>query len=244
VVVDEVLARGLFGHDNPVGKLVEASVADGDVEFEIIGVVGASRYFDLHQSPPPMIFFSLQQAGPYMPTLHVRAGSANTATVASEVRREFGVIDKNVPIFDIKTLRDRALDNLAQQRLVSDLAAAFGALALTLVTIGLYGLVAFSVAQRTREIGIRVALGAERKQIMSLIAWQGMQVVLIGVALGLPISFLLARQIAGMLYTVHPDDPLSFATVMFVLGVVTMLACYIPARRATRVDPMVALRYE
>ncbi len=154
------------------------------------------------------------------------------------------MIDKNVPIFDIKTLRDRALDNLAQQRLVSDLAAAFGTLALTLVTIGLYGLVAFSVAQRTREIGIRVALGAERKQIMSLIAWQGMQVVLIGIALGLPSSFLLARQIAGMLYTVHPDDPLSFATVMFVLGVVTTLACYIPARRATRVDPMVALRHE
>ena len=244
VVVDEVLARRLFGNDDPVGKMVEAPVEDGDVEFEIIGVVGASRYFDLHQSPPSMIFFSLQQAGPYMPTLHVRAGSANTATVVSEVRREFGVIDKNVPIFDIKTLRDRALDNLAQQRLVSDLAAAFGALALTLVTIGLYGLVAFSVAQRTREIGIRVALGAERKQIMSLIAWQGMQVVLIGVALGLPISFLLARQIAGMLYTVQPDDPLSFATVMFVLGVVTTLACYIPARRATHVDPMVALRHE
>ena len=244
VVVDEVLARRLFGNDDAVGKMVEASVQEGDVEFEIIGVVGASRYFDLHQSPPPMIFFSLQQAGPYMPTLHVRAGSANTATVVSEVRREFGAIDKNVPIFDIKTLRDRALDNLAQQRLVSDLAAAFGALALTLVTIGLYGLVAFSVAQRTREIGIRVALGAERKQIMSLIAWQGMQVVLIGVALGLPISFLLARQIAGMLYAVHPDDPLSFATVMFVLGVVTMLACYIPARRAMRLDPMIALRYE
>ena len=244
VVVDEVLARRLFGNDDAVGKMVEASVQEGDVEFEIIGVVGASRYFDLHQSPPPMIFLSLQQTGPYMPTLHVRAGSANTATVVSEVRREFGVIDKNVPIFDIKTLRDRALDNLAQQRLVSDLAAAFGALALTLVTIGLYGLVAFSVAQRTREIGIRVALGAERKQIMSLIAWQGMQVVLIGVVLGLPISFLLARQIAGMLYAVHPDDPLSFATVMFVLGVVTILACYIPARRAMRVDPMIALRYE
>jgi predicted permease len=244
VVVDEVLARRLFGSDDPVGKMVNASLEEGDVEFEIIGVVGASRYFDLHQSPPPMIFFSLQQAGPYMPTLHVRAGSANTATVVSEVRREFGVIDKNVPIFDIKTLRDRALDNLAQQRLVSDLAAAFGALALTLVTIGLYGLVAFSVAQRTREIGIRVALGAERKQIMSLIAWHGMHVVLIGVALGLPISFFLARQIAGMLYTVHPDDPLSFATVMFVLGVVTMLACYLPARRALRVDPIIALRYE
>src|SRR5260370_9897530 len=106
--------------------MVEASVQEGDVEFEIIGVVGASRYFDLHQSPPPMIFFSLQQAGPYMPTLHVRAGSANTATVVSEVLREFGLIAINGPIFDIKTLRDRALDNLAQQLLVSALRDAFG----------------------------------------------------------------------------------------------------------------------
>src|SRR5260370_12487995 len=203
--------------------MVEASVQEGEVEFEIIGVVGASRYFDLHKSPELMIFFSLQQAGPYMPTIHVRAGSANTATVVSEVLREFGVIDKNVPIFDIKTLRDRALDNLAQQRLVSDLAAAFGALALTLVTIGLYGLVAYSVAQRTREIGIRVALGAERKQIMRLIACQGIQFVLIVVALGLPISFLLARQIAGMLYTVHPDDPPPSLPLLFLFASLTTL---------------------
>src|SRR5258708_38711086 len=107
-----------------------------------------------------MIFFSLQQAGPYMPTLHVRAGSANTATVVSEVRREFGVIDKNVPIFDIKTLRDRALDHLAQQRLVNDLAAAFGTLALAVGTSGLYCLEALSVAPPTPEIGDRVGLGS------------------------------------------------------------------------------------
>lgn len=148
------------------------------------------------------------------------------------------------PIFDIRTLRDRALDTLAQQRLVSNLAAAFGGLALTLVAVGLYGLMAFSVAQRTREIGIRVALGAERKQIMSSVAWQGMGIVFIGVALGLPVSFLLAHLMAGMFYNVHPYDPLSFATVTIVLGVVSLLACYIPARRAIRVDPIVALRYE
>ena len=105
-------------------------------------------------------------------------------------------------------------------------------------------LMAFSVAQRTREIGIRVALGAERKQIMSLVAWQGMRIVFIGVALGLPASLLLTHLMAGMLYNVHPDDPLSFATVTFVFGMVTLLACYIPARRATCVDPQVALRYE
>ncbi|PYT54464.1 MAG: hypothetical protein DMG46_21995 [Acidobacteria bacterium] len=227
VVVDELLAQRLFGSSNPIGKMIEAPVQGNDVAFEIIGVVRSSRYYDLHQTSPPMIFYNLQQAGPYMPTLHVRVSSANPETVVSEVRREFGVIDRNVPIW-----------------LVSDLAGAFGALALSLVAVGLYGLMAFSVAQRTREIGIRAALGADRKRIMTLVAWQGMRIVFIGVALGLPASFLLTRLMAGMLYDVHPDDPLSFATVTFVLSMVSLLACYIPARTATKVDPMVALRYE
>src|SRR5438477_5310606 len=240
VVVDELLARRLFGSGNAIGKMIEAPVQGNDVAFEIIGVVRSSRYYDLHQTSPPMIFYNLQQAGPYMPTLHVRVGSASPEIVVSEVRREFGVIDRNVPIFDIRTLRDRALDTLAQQRLVSDLAAAFGALALSLVAVGLYGLMAFSVAQRTREIGIRVALGADRKRILSLVAWQGMKIVFIGVALGLPASFLLTHLMAGMLYNVHPDDPVSFATVTFALGMVSLLACYIPARRAMKVDRMVA----
>ena len=244
VVVDELLAQRLFGSSNPIGKMIEAPVQGNDVAFEIIGVVRSSRYYDLHQTSPPMIFYNLQQAGPYMPTLHVRVSSANPETVVSEVRREFGVIDRNVPIFDIRTLRDRVLGTLAQQRLVSDLAGAFGALALSLVAVGLYGLMAFSVAQRTREIGIRAALGADRKRIMTLVAWQGMRIVFIGVALGLPASFLLTRLMAGMLYNVHPDDPLSFATETFVLSMVSLLACYIPARTATKVDPMVALRYE
>ena len=244
VVVDELLAQRLFGSSNPIGKMIEAPVQGNDVAFEIIGVVRSSRYYDLHQTSPPMIFYNLQQAGPYMPTLHVRVSSANPETVVSEVRREFGVIDRNVPIFDIRTLRDRVLGTLAQQRLVSDLAGAFGALALSLVAVGLYGLMAFSVAQRTREIGIRAALGADRKRIMTLVAWQGMRIVFIGVALGLPASFLLTRLMAGMLYDVHPDDPLSFATVTFVLSMVSLLACSIPARTATKVDPMVALRYE
>lgn len=244
IVVDENLAQGLFGGDNPVGRLVKIPVQENDVTFEIIGIVRASRYNDMHQSPPPFVFFNLQQEGPYMPTLHIRLASASPETVVPEVRREFELIDRAVPIFDVKTLRDRALDKLAQRRLVGDLAAAFGVLALALVAVGLYGLMAFSVAQRTREIGIRVALGADREQIMSLVVWQGMRIVLIGVSLGLCTAFPLARLIAGMLYNVHPSDPFSFSIVTFVLGVVTLLACYIPARRAMRVDPMVALRYD
>ena len=243
-VVDENLAQQLFGSDSPIGKLVRTPVQENDVTFEVIGVVRVSRYNDLNQPPPPMIFFNLQQQGPYMPTLHVRMASAGAGTVVSEVRRAFDLIDKGVPIFDVKTLQDRATDKLAQQRLVSDLAATFGSLALTLVAVGLYGLMSFSVAQRTREIGIRAALGADHGQIMSLVAWQGMRIVLVGVALGLPVSFILARLIAAMLYNVHPIDLFSFATMTFILAIVSLLACYVPARKAMKVDPMVALRYE
>lgn len=244
IVIDENLAQRLFGSNNPIGKLIKTPVQENDVTFEIIGIVHACRYNDMHQSPPPFVFFNLQQEGPYMPTLHIRLASASPETVVSEVRREFELIDRAVPVFDVKTLRDRALDKLAQRRLVSDLAAAFGVLALALVAVGLYGLMAFSVAQRTREIGIRVALGADREQIMSLVVWQGMRIVFMGVSLGLCAAFPLARLMAGMLYGVHPNDPFSFATVTLILGVVTLFACYIPARRAMRVDPMVALRYD
>jgi predicted permease len=244
VIIDDLLARRLFGGENPVGKMLVTPLHSQDVPFEIIGVVRASPYYDLHQPPPPTYFYNLEQVGPYMPTLHVRVGAANTESVLAEVRREFDAIDRNVPIFDVKTLQDRANDSLAQQRLVTDLAAAFGILALGLVAMGLYGLIAFSVARRTREIGIRLALGAERMQIMGLIARQGMAIVFIGVALGLPAAFVLTRLMAGLLYGVQPDDPLTFFGVALVLGTVAALATVIPARPATKVDPMVALRYE
>jgi predicted permease len=243
VVVDELLARRLFGSD-AVGKMVEAPLDGKDVAFEIIGVVRASRYYDLHQTPPPMFFYNLQQAGPYMPTLHVRVGSASPDTVVSEVRREFGVIDTNVPIFDIRTLQDRALETLAQQRLVSDLAAALGASALTLAAVGLYGVMAFSVAQRTREIGIRVALGARRWDVLRLVLKHSVKMAVLGVLIGVAASLALTRLMDKMLYGVSATDPITFLAVAIVLTFVALAASYIPARRAMRVDPIVALRYE
>jgi predicted permease len=243
IVVDELLARRLFESD-AVGKMVEAPLGGKDVAFEIIGVARASRYYDLHQSLRPMFFYNLQQAGPYMPALHVRLGSASPETVLSEVRREFGVIDRNVPIFDIRTLQDRALDTLAQQRLVSDLAGAFGALALSLVAVGLYGLMAFSVAQRTREIGIRTALGASPPQVMGMVIGQGMKLVLIGVVAGVLGALGATKPLAAILYQVTPNDPRTFLVVVILFAVVSAAACYLPARRAMRVDPMVALRHE
>ena len=244
VIIDELLARRLFAGENPVGKMLVAPLHSQDVPFEIIGVARASRYYDLHQPPPPTYFYNLEQWGPYMPTLGVRLGDTSAESVLAEVRREFEDIDRNVPVFDVRTLQDRVNDSLAQQRLVTDLAAAFGILALGLVAMGLYGLIAFSVARRTREIGIRMALGAERMQILRLIARQGMAIVFIGVAMGLPAAFVLTRLMAGLLYGVPPGDPLTFFGVALVLGTVAALATFIPARPATKVDPMVALRYE
>ena len=244
VIVNDLLAQRLFPGENPVGKMIIAPLKAQNLAFEIVGVVPAARYYDLHLPPSPGCFYNLQQWGPYMPTLHVRVESANPGTVVAEVRREFDAIDRGVPVFDVKTLQDRANDTLAQQRMVGDLAAAFGALALTLVAVGLYGLMAFSVARRSREIGIRVALGAERVQIMRLIARQGMSIVLAGVAFGLPASFLLTHLMAGMLYGIEPSDPVTFLVVSLLLAGVAFVASYLPARRATKVDPMVALRYE
>jgi len=244
VIVNDLLARQLFPGENPVGKMIIVPLKAQNLAFEIVGVVRASRYYDLHSPPLPGYFYSLPQWGPYMPTLHVRVESANSGTVVAEVRREFDAIDRGVPVFDIRTLQDRANDTLAQQRMVTDLAGAFGALALTLVAVGLYGLMAFSVARRTREIGIRVALGAVPIQIVRLIARQGMSIVVFGLALGLPASILLTHQMAGMLYDVEPGDPTTFLVVSLLLAGVTFVASYIPTRRAAKVDPMVALRYE
>jgi predicted permease len=250
VIVNEELARRLFKNENPLGKIISPPANfDGyfDVRgpLQIVGVVPSVRYYDLHEAPPPAIYLDMQQGTAYMPTLHVRLETgANAADVIGEVQREFGNVDKNFPVFNIRTLADRVNDSLARERLVSQLAGGFGCLALVLVVTGLYGMMAYTVTRRTREIGIRMALGADRANVLGMVLRQGLSTTALGVGTGLLAAWVLGRFLASMLYGVRETDPVTLMAVAILLGGVALLASYVPARRATRVDPMIALRYE
>jgi ABC-type antimicrobial peptide transport system permease subunit len=164
--------------------------------------------------------------------------------VVAGVRRAVREIDPDMPISDVKTQTQQIAGTMIRERLLGRLASFFGALALLLACVGLYGLMSYAVSQRTREIGIRVALGAERSDVLKLVVGQGFKLAVIGVVIGIAGALGLTRFLSSLLYGVTPTDPLTFVGVSLLLVAVALLACYIPARRATKVDPMVVLRYE
>jgi putative ABC transport system permease protein len=173
----------------------------------------------------------------------VRAAGDPTNFLAA-IRQAVREVDGNLPLFDVKTQVEQASQSLAQERLFAALLGFFGALALALAALGLYGVLAHSVAQRTKEIGVRMALGAEARHVLRLVIGQGMLLVCVGVAAGLILAFWLTKWLSGWLYDVGGADPLTYGAIALLLTVVALLACWIPARRATKVDPMIALRCE
>jgi putative ABC transport system permease protein len=172
------------------------------------------------------------------------AGRAGLAGLTQALRREVQAVDPDLPVFGERPMEDLISASLAQRRFAAQLIGLFGALALLLSGIGIYGVMAWSVSQRTREIGIRLALGANTRSILRWILGQGMRLTLVGVAVGLLGAFAMTRLLRGLLFDVAPTDPLTYVCLAALLAVVALLACYIPARRATKVDPMVALRTE
>ena len=160
------------------------------------------------------------------------------------MREAVGEVDKEMPITSLRTMEDYLSESVSQRRFNAILLGAFAILALILAAVGLYGVISYSVLHRTHEIGIRIALGAKRRDVFKLVIGQGMLLALIGVAIGLGAAFALTRLMSGMLYGISPTDPLTFAGIALLLIAVALLACYVPARRATKVDPMVALRCE
>jgi hypothetical protein len=214
---------------------------------EIIGVVRDSRYPDLRSATPPILYqtFLQTRTGRGQMVLHVRV-SGGSARVIPQLREAVQSIDPDVPIFDIHSLAEEMKAAFVQERLVATLSGFFGLVALTLVCVGLYGLMSFTVARRTPEIGVRVALGAARSQVAWMIARQTLSLVVMGIAAGLPIAWMLgriaSRQMSAILFELTPVDPLTIAAAMGVLILVAMGAGWAPARRAARIDPMVALR--
>jgi predicted permease len=243
VVINQTLARTFFPNQDPIGKRL---VWGYRTPFTIVGVAGDVKFSALDADVAPMIYMSNFQvtSGISRHAVFVIRTAGDPASLANAARREIWSVDKDLPVFGVTTMKDVLANSVAQRRFSMSLLGGFAVLALLMAGIGLYGVLSYSVSQRMHEMGLRLALGANARDLMQLVVGQGIRVVLAGVALGLIASFAATRLLAGMLFGVSPLDPLTFAVVVAVLVLAAVLASFIPARRATRVDPMVALRYE
>jgi putative ABC transport system permease protein len=242
VVINQTLATALWPNEDALGKRVSVSGPKGPF-LEVVGVARDGKYRSLGETPHPYIYQPLLQSYDPKVILVVRS-TGEPQSVVTPVREQIRVLDANLPIADVKTLREQVDLSLFPSRVAAWTLGGFGVLALLLAAIGIYGVVSYSVAQRTREIGLRRALGAKESDVLKLVLGEGFFVISIGLALGLLVAFAATRLIAGFLYGVPPTDPLTFVGVPVLLGLIALGACYIPARRATKVDPLVALRYE
>jgi putative ABC transport system permease protein len=244
-IINQTMARYFFGNRNPVGKHFGTDAAAiHALDIEIIGVVQDAKYVSLKEKPKRHFYVPVaQQPQLFDMTLHLRT-NGDPRPVVSLLRETLQEIDPNVPLYDVSTLETQLDDSLARDRLITWLSTAFGVLATLLATIGLYGVIAFSVAQRTREIGIRMALGAQRFDVLRLVLQQVAFLVLGGLALGIFISLGGVRALGSLLYGIEATDPLAFLGAAAVLLGAAVLAAFSPARRATHVNPTVALRYE
>jgi putative ABC transport system permease protein len=244
-VINHTMALRYWPGEDPIGRKISFRSYGGSFTTEIVGVVGDTRTAGLEIEPKPEVFVSHASSigYPNSMTYFVRTAT-DPLGLLSAVKEKIREGDKNQAFSSIATIDQLVERSLNQRRFNLLLLASFAVLALILAGVGLYGLISFMTAQRTREIGIRMAFGADRRDVMKLIIGQGMRLTLAGVVIGLLASFALTRLIESLLFRISATDPVTFVLIAFVLVTVPLLACYIPARRATKVDPMVALRYE
>jgi putative ABC transport system permease protein len=245
VMVNETFARRFLPNVNPIGQHVVLDRGDQDeVTMEVVGVVGDTKHEELGEVPRPEFYQPFLQYPNRRLWITLRTASANLAGVDTAVRRAIQSIDPEVFIQELKPMTSMLALRLAQPRFNMMLLGIFAAVAMLLAAVGIYGVIAYSVAQRTREIGIRMALGAQRGDMLGMVLRQSLTVVVIGLAIGLVAAFAATRLLASLLYGVGANDILTYATVVLLLSAAALLASYIPARRAMNVDPMIALRYE
>jgi predicted permease len=254
VVVNQMLAKRLWLDDDPLGKRIRQYRSDReDAWFRVVGVVGDVRHYWLGDNTQPEIYFSYTQV-PLLQSSTIERHrrfmqivirtSSDPLSIVEGVRKEVAELDSELPLYNIRTMEERLGFSLMAPRFNTTLMGIFAVVALLLAAVGLYGVMSYAVVQRTHEIGIRMALGASRRDVLVFILRQGMTLVLVGVSVGLIAASLLTYMISTLLYEVSPTDPATFIGVSLLLIVVAFFACYIPARRATRVEPLVALRYE
>jgi predicted permease len=246
-IVNEELVREFFPHENPIGARIHwAREAEPPQWMTVIGVVGDVKHSGLNQPTDPAVYTPFSQSDEIwrrFMTLAIRTPGASPGLV-EEVKKQIWSLDGQIPVGDVHAMNELIAVSLAQERFNMLLLGLFAALALILAAVGIYGAMAYSVNQRTHEIGIRTALGAQRRDVLRLVMKDGAKIALFGIASGIAGALALTRLMASLLFEVKPTDPATFAGVAILLALVALAACYIPARRAMCVDPMVALRYE
>jgi len=246
VVVNQTLADKYFPHGDAIGH--SFTVADPSVKgtWQIVGVVRDATYNHAGEEHDPMTYLAVMQLtedDQYAYWLQVQT-AGDPSAVAGEVRAALAEIDPNLPVLDVQSISELLDSLIDQQRLVSQLSGFFSVLALALCTIGLYGVMTYSVVRRTNEIGVRIALGAGAGEVLWLVLRQSLILLGVGVALGIPATLAASRAIQAGLFGLSPWDPSTLVAAVVVISVVTLVAAYFPARRATQIDPIVALRYE
>jgi putative ABC transport system permease protein len=246
VIIDETFAQLYFPGENPIGKHIngEFSRGVGKTSRQIVGIVGGARYWTLSREPLPHMYFSYLQENWWSMSLRVRTQSGDPMMLSAPIRAELAAIDRNQPIHSFRSLESRVSEIVAPQRFTTMLLAGFAAMAALLAAIGIYGVMSYTVAQRTREIGVRMALGAGTSDVLKAIMRQGVIIVAAGIMIGLAASFALSRLISDLLFGVEATDPATLIVITLLLAAVALAACFIPALRATKVDPIITLRYE
>jgi putative ABC transport system permease protein len=242
-IVDERLAKDYFPGEDPVGKRLQFGPLNSPVFVEIVGVVGHVKNYGVEADSRVETYFPYLQS-PVPPITLMLRTSGDPLSIASGVRNEVLAVDANLPVFNIRTMASLVNDSVASRRLTAILLTVFAAVALVLAAVGIYGVMSYAVAQRTHEIGIRMALGAPQGSVLRLVVRQGMTLAGIGLAIGLAAAFGVTRWMETMLYNVSATDPGIYAGIAALIALIALAASYVPARRAARVDPLVALRYE
>ena len=245
VVINEAFARVNFPGQDPLGKRVTIYMKDDpdNKPTEIIGIVGDNKHLALDAEVEPMAFWPQPELTYSSMTLAIRT-RGEAMNIAPAARNVIHELDPEQPIGEVNTMNGLMAKSTARSRFIAILLAVFSVVALVMAAVGIYGVMSYSVQQRTHEIGVRMALGAQQRDVHALVVKQGVLLGVVGVAVGLVASFVLTRLIASLLFEVTATDATTFAGVAAGLFMVTLIACYIPARRATKVDPLVALRYE
>jgi predicted permease len=239
VIVDEALAQRFWPNESPVGKRLQNG--NSGPWRKVVGVIRGAKQYSSEKEPPITVFYPHEQY-PARSMYLVARTTPDPLDLKSGIIREIQAVDPEMPVYDVSTMDQRLSDSLARRRFSMLLFGVFAFVALVLASVGIFGVMSYSVTQRTHELGVRIALGAQSRQILSLIVGHGMALAAIGMALGLIVSFALTRLMKGFLFGISETDPLTFITIPSLLLTVALLACWVPARRATKVDPMVALR--